>query len=331
VRGWADLLLCSTVLVAAWVRTPVGAIARNTVAWVRDTPREDVLASFRTTLPERLEASIASLPGLTADTLASAAPAAGGWTPALRTAAAAHLGADTVTTLVGLDAQDPEAALELHTIGATARDRAISRARAAGAVAPETLDAHARYLSADDARKASEEVSQVLSLATALELAWPVDPAARISSPFGERVHPTLKTKRMHEGVDIPLLVGTPVHAAGSGRVARARTDGVNGMHVIIDHGHRVRSAYCHGSAIHVERGARIDQGTHVMDSGNTGRSTGPHLHFGLRIAGRPVDPAPFRRKLPTPAALPRPDLPVLQSDSEAVSPPASVAPDPAG
>ena len=59
-KGWAELLLCTAVLAAAWVRTPVGAIARNGVAWVRDTPTEDVLASFRTRVPERLERSIAT-------------------------------------------------------------------------------------------------------------------------------------------------------------------------------------------------------------------------------------------------------------------------------
>jgi murein DD-endopeptidase len=294
-KGWAELLLCTAVLAAAWVRTPVGAIARNGVAWVRDAPTEDVLASFRTTVPERLEQSIAI--AVATPELAAPDPLLdrGGWTPALRTAVGAHLGADAVATLVALDAHDPGAALELHAIGADARERAIRRARSAGVSDAERLSSHARYLSADEARRAEEEVTQVLSLATALDLAWPVDPEARVSSVFGYRTHPTLGTKKLHEGVDIAIPIGTPVHAAGAGRIARAREDRVNGKHVIIDHGHRVRSAYCHGDALHVKKGGRVGRGEHVMDSGNTGRSTGPHLHFGLRIGGRPVDPGPFR------------------------------------
>jgi len=294
-KGWADLLLCTAVLCAAWVRTPVGAIARNGVAWVRDTPTEDVLASFRTAVPERLERSIAT--AAAAPELATPDPLLdrGGWTPALRTAVGAHLGTDAVATLIALDAHDPGAALELHAIGAEARGRAIRRARSAGVSDAERLSSHARYLSADEARRAEEEVTQVLSLATALDLAWPVDPEARVSSAFGYRTHPTLGTRKLHEGVDIAVPIGTSVHAAGAGRVARAREDRVNGKHVIIDHGHRVRSAYCHGDALHVAKGGRVGRGEHVMDSGNTGRSSGPHLHFGLRIGGRPVDPGPFR------------------------------------
>jgi murein DD-endopeptidase MepM/ murein hydrolase activator NlpD len=137
-----------------------------------------------------------------------------------------------------------------------------------------------------------------------------------VSSGFGPRHHPTLKRAKMHEGVDIALPIGTPVHAAGPARVARAREDAVNGRHVILDHGHRVRTAYCHGDALHVSKGDRVEQGEPILDSGNTGRSTGPHLHFGLRIGGRPVDPAPFRaraaagrsaRRALDPVAPPRP------------------------
>jgi murein DD-endopeptidase MepM/ murein hydrolase activator NlpD len=338
-KGWAELLLCTAVLAAAWVRTPVGAIARNGVAWVRDQPTEDVLASFRTDVPERLERSIAAV-AATPDLVApDPALDQGGWSPALRTAVGAHLGEDAVATLVALDPEDPAAALELHAIGPEARARAIRRARAAGEAEPERLSAHARYLSKADARRADEEVIQVLSLATALDLAWPVDPSARVSSRFGYRTHPTLGTKKLHEGVDIAIPIGTPVHAAGSGRVTRAREDRVNGKHVIIDHGHRVRSAYCHGDALHVSRGQAVGRGEHVMDSGNTGRSTGPHLHFGLRIGGRPIDPAPFQAIAakahgapapttaapdapPTPEAVPAP----AAATPEAVAPPAAVA-----
>ena len=194
-----------------------------------------------------------------------------------------------------LDISDPEAAIEVWAVGPELRDRAIDRARAAGASEPERLASHAPYLPSSSAQKAQSAVSDTLSLATVLDLAWPVDPAARISSGFGYRTHPTLKTRKLHEGVDIAIPVGTPVHAAGASRVSRAREDKFNGKHVILDHGHRVTTAYCHGDALRVTQGEQVERGQLILDSGNTGRSSGPHLHFGLRVAGRAVDPGAFR------------------------------------
>ncbi len=300
-KGWSELLLCAAVITAAFVRTPVGAIARNAAQYARGGETEDVLASFRTEVPARLDASIAEA---IAAGPAPAPAAPGGGAAALQTATRTHLGAGALDAALRLDAPDPEAALEIAAIGAAARDRAIRRARAAGATAPETLEQHRRYLSDDHARLVETQVVEVLSLATALDLAWPVDPAARVTSGFGYRDHPVLRKKKLHEGVDIAVPVGTPVLAAGGGTVTRARKDDVNGNYVSIDHGHGVRTAYCHGDVLHTDTGDTVAQGAHVMDSGNTGRSTGPHLHFGLRIHGRAVDPAPFRARAARPAPV---------------------------
>jgi len=295
VRGSLDLALLVAVLASAWTRTPVGAVVESAVAIARHTERPDLLASFRTALPQDLLETIKRLP-------ATLPPTDGGFSPALRTAIVARLGE---SVLPEIDPTiDPERALETWAIGADARDRAIDRARATGASTPERYDAHRTFLSNDDRRKADRAVADVLALATALDLSWPVDPSAPIASPFGERRHPILGIRKQHEGVDIAVPTGTLVHAAGAGTVARAREDDVNGRYVRIDHGHDVSTSYCHASSLTVAEDQQVDRGTLILHSGATGRATGPHLHFGLRIRGRAVDPLAFR---PTSPARSRP------------------------
>ncbi len=294
VRGWSELLLMGAVCAAAWTRTPVGTLAENGVALWRGQDTEDVLAHFSTELPARVSASLQrALATQTQGPAAAELPA--GWTPALHTAAQVHLGPEAAAQVLALGIADPEAALETWAVGAEQRQRAIRRARAAGESSPERLASHRRYLPAEAAAQAQQAVSEVLALGTALDLTWPVDRGVRISSPFGWRVHPVLGTRRMHEGVDLAIPTGTPVSAAGQGKVLRARADSVSGEHVVLDHGHGVSTNYCHGERLHVSTGQAVESGQQVMDSGSSGRSTGPHLHFGLRIDGRAVDPSFFR------------------------------------
>lgn len=301
-RGVSELSLLVALCAASWTRTPLGAAAEGLVDLARGEPTPDLLATFRTELPRALQESLDS--SLVTDGLLAAAPSAEGlptaWTAAVRTAVAAHLGEEAlaqVETLAGPDGIDPEEALETWAVGAEVRDRAVRRARAAGEARPERYEAHRRYLPGEAVAEADRAVGETLALATVLDLAWPVDPEVRVTSGFGYRTHPVLGTRKLHEGVDLAVPVGTAVYAVGDGRVSRARFDQVNGNYVKLDHGHGVSSAYCHGETLRVARGDRVGRGQHVMDSGNTGRSTGPHLHFGLRIKGRAVDPAPFHAR----------------------------------
>lgn len=289
-RGWSELVLLAGVLCACWTRTPLGALGEALVAVVSDEPVPDLLASFSTELPEPMTESLHRVLALPPQGRGEEGSAA------LRTAIVAHLGEQALAEVEALGLSDPEEALEVWVVGQQARDRAIRRARAAGEAEPARYEAHRRFLSEAEARRAKKAVEETLALATVLDLRWPVDAEARVSSPFGYRTHPTLGTRKLHEGVDIALPVGTPVHAAGPGRVVRARFDKVNGEYVSVDHGHGVRTSYCHGDALHVEAGRAVEAGQHIMDSGNSGRSTGPHLHFGLRVGGRAIDPAPFRK-----------------------------------
>jgi murein DD-endopeptidase MepM/ murein hydrolase activator NlpD len=112
---------------------------------------------------------------------------------------------------------------------------------------------------------------------------WPV--SGPVTSPFGWR------WGRMHEGIDIAVPYGTPVHAAAAGQVIYAGWMGGYGNLVVIDHGGGMATAYGHNTSIVVGVGSSVSQGQVVAYSGSTGHSTGPHVHFEVRVNGTPVDP----------------------------------------
>src|SRR5690606_36493243 len=99
---------------------------------------------------------------------------------------------------------------------------------------------------------------------------------------------------RPHEGVDIAVPQGTPVRAVEAGRVTYADWAGSYGILVTIDHGGGVETRYAHNSRVSVNVGDWVEEGDEVARSGSTGRSTGPHVHFELRVGGDAVDPLPW-------------------------------------
>jgi murein DD-endopeptidase MepM/ murein hydrolase activator NlpD len=115
------------------------------------------------------------------------------------------------------------------------------------------------------------------------QLSWPV--SAPITSPFGWR------WGRMHEGIDLGAAYGTPIAAAGSGTVIYAGWLGGYGNLTVIDHGGGLATAYGHQSRIAVSVGQQVARGEIIGYVGSTGHSTGPHLHFEVRVNGQPVDP----------------------------------------
>ena len=117
---------------------------------------------------------------------------------------------------------------------------------------------------------------------------WPVH--GPISSRFGRR------WGRMHEGLDIAVNTGTPVKAAAAGKVTFAGWNGAYGYLVKIDHGNGVETRYAHNSRLLVKAGDKVTAGQVIARSGNTGRSTGPHVHFEIRLNGRAYNPLDYLR-----------------------------------
>jgi len=128
---------------------------------------------------------------------------------------------------------------------------------------------------------------------------------SRISSGFGKRRHPILGYTRKHQGVDYAAPRGTPVWAMASGKIKFAGRKGPNGNLVVIDHGQRLLSYYAHLHSIHkgIKRGVKVKQKQLIGTVGSTGRSTGPHLHFGLKQKGHYINPRDLkvRRGAPLP------------------------------
>jgi murein DD-endopeptidase MepM/ murein hydrolase activator NlpD len=121
---------------------------------------------------------------------------------------------------------------------------------------------------------------------SAAGLIWPVN--GPVTSGFG------MRWGRMHTGIDIAVPTGTPVHASASGTVVYASWMSGYGYLVAIDHGNGLATAYAHNSSLLVSVGQRISQGQVISLSGSTGHSTGPHVHFEVRVNGVPVDPLQY-------------------------------------
>jgi murein DD-endopeptidase MepM/ murein hydrolase activator NlpD len=133
---------------------------------------------------------------------------------------------------------------------------------------------------------------------------------ANITSRFGSRFHPVLQYLKEHNGVDYRAPIGTPVWAVADGTVTRAASDNGSGRHICIRHMNSMETCYLHlsGFGSGIRAGARVFQKQVIGYSGNSGLSTGPHLHFALKRGGQYVNPLnqKFPRADPIPIALQR-------------------------
>jgi murein DD-endopeptidase MepM/ murein hydrolase activator NlpD len=130
-----------------------------------------------------------------------------------------------------------------------------------------------------------------LSIVQSLPLQSPVLIEHHISSDYGLRSDPFTGEASRHEGIDFVAVYGAPVVASAPGKVVLAQFFGPYGRTVDIDHGRGFTSRYAHLSDIHVSIGDWVNTGDLLGALGNTGRSTGPHLHFEVRYEGRPINP----------------------------------------
>lgn len=112
-----------------------------------------------------------------------------------------------------------------------------------------------------------------------------------ITSSYGPRINPISKILKMHEGLDIGARTGTSIIAPADGIVSFSGSKPGFGKIIQIDHGYGIETIYAHAKKLTVKRGERITRGQAIASVGNTGRSTGPHLHYEVRINGTPVDP----------------------------------------
>lgn len=146
----------------------------------------------------------------------------------------------------------------------------------------------------------------------------PID-GARISSGFGMRRHPVLGYSKMHAGVDFAAPKGTPIYAAGDGKIETAGWVNGYGNFVKIRHGNNYETAYGHMSAFArgIKRGTRVKQGAVIGYVGSTGRSTGPHLHYEIIIAGKKVNPKGI--KMATGVKLDKKQMAAFQTQRAAV------------
>jgi murein DD-endopeptidase MepM/ murein hydrolase activator NlpD len=159
------------------------------------------------------------------------------------------------------------------------------------------------------ADKSLSELARLRHASASLPLGRPAAGEAELTSGFGMRIDPFTRGPAMHTGLDFRADRGAEVRATAAGRVTLAEYSGGYGRMVEIDHGNGVTTRYAHLSAMRVGPGETVVAGTVLGRVGSTGRSTGPHLHYEVRVDGEPVDPQRFLRagvrlRHPAPTAL---------------------------
>jgi murein DD-endopeptidase MepM/ murein hydrolase activator NlpD len=167
-----------------------------------------------------------------------------------------------------------------------------------GPYIPVEIDAHALALDPALKRVARDVATaeRLKALLSFVPLRMPLSGEPSLTSSFGYRVDPFLGRLALHPGVDLAEPYGAEIHAAAAGRVVHAGPEGGYGIMVEINHGNGLATRYAHMSEALVEEGQEVDKGAVLGRLGSTGRSTGPHLHYEVRVDGEPVDPERFLR-----------------------------------
>lgn len=165
---------------------------------------------------------------------------------------------------------------------------------------PEELLAAAndRFMAVSSLKeKVMPTVGEFVARRDARPRGMPLLVSARLSSFYGVRPNPFGRSYEFHPGIDMAVAYGTPIYATAPGTVLEANFAGGFGNHVLIDHGYELQTLYGHMSKMAVTAGTQVKRGQLIGYVGSTGRSSGPHLHYGVYAQGKTVDPKPY---LPT-------------------------------
>ena len=192
--------------------------------------------------------------------------------------------------------QDPERNLAIGPIGAQENQGAAAPPAASenpaalpGRISALDNEAHRQEASL---RELSEYFEDQKSMLASTPSVWPTQ--GWVTSDFGARLDPYSADRSMHQGLDISTPHGQPVLTPSDGTVVFNGTEGGYGKVLVVDHGYGVKTRYGHLSETFVRLGERVARGQKIAAVGNTGRSTGPHLHYEVRVNGIPENPRKF-------------------------------------
>lgn len=194
--------------------------------------------------------------------------------------------------------QDPERNLAIGPVGAPATDAVPAGPAPAAEQNVSGLPGRLGSLESEAARQEQslrelqEYFDDQRSLLASTPSIWPT--RGWVTSDFGTRLDPYSADRQMHEGLDVATPHGQPVQAPSDGVVVFSGVEGGYGKVLVIDHGYGVKTRYGHLSEVFVKLGDRVKRGDKVAAVGNTGKSTGPHLHYEVRVNGIPENPRKF-------------------------------------
>lgn len=164
------------------------------------------------------------------------------------------------------------------------------------AISTRSPEGNADSLRANELMSKLDRLNTYRLAAFSVPFGMPVKSRYRLSSPFGMRIHPITHQRKMHTGLDMAAPTGTPIYATADGVVTFAGWANGYGRLVKIRHALGFETRYAHNSKLRVKVGQRVSRGDQIADMGSSGRSTGPHSHYEIRLGGRPVNPMKFIR-----------------------------------
>lgn len=327
-RGLFDFTLMSVLVYAVYAMTPIGAIVETGVNVARgQKERPSWLSTFKgretaVAMSEEAVADASAAEGkiplpiaaaadkhkIDVEALAALISVHGACTPTAcdvetppRTstvyppaATKARLSADEAAAAIAAATKEHgrngELAVEALFVGSIPLKLALEQADRSHLDNAADVEVHAPFFTPSVRRGSLQGALGVIAVYRLRTLAWPADPGFRITSSFGDRVHPVTGKKAFHNGTDVGTPIGTPLHAAHNGGVKRQSRDSISGNYVVLDHGLGIETVYCHLDSAGVVEGARVERKNTVGLSGNTGRVTGPHLHYIVRVHDKPID-----------------------------------------